>query len=123
VYENSDKFVLDRKSRFSHFEVCCSYTFIKKPERGVIIFETVELDQSSFFSGFSSLLFLATPKYESESVTFDKPTKLTHILVFNAGVFTVFETGKAYLSYGIVHIFRKKISLIFKFVTIATDFL
>jgi hypothetical protein len=33
MYENSDKFVLNRKSRFSHFEVCCSYTFIKKPER------------------------------------------------------------------------------------------
>jgi hypothetical protein len=33
MYENSDKFVLNRKSRFSHFEICCSYTFIKKPER------------------------------------------------------------------------------------------
>jgi hypothetical protein len=33
MYENSDKFVLNRKSRFSHFEVCCSYTFIRKPER------------------------------------------------------------------------------------------
>jgi hypothetical protein len=30
MYENSDKFVLNRKSRFSHFEVGCSYTFIKK---------------------------------------------------------------------------------------------
>ncbi len=27
MYENSDKFVLNRKSRFSHIEVCCSYTF------------------------------------------------------------------------------------------------
>ncbi len=33
MYENSDKSVLNRKSRFSHFEVCCSYTFIRKPER------------------------------------------------------------------------------------------
>jgi hypothetical protein len=38
MYENSDKFVLNRKSRFSHFEVCCSYTFIKKPERNCKFF-------------------------------------------------------------------------------------
>jgi hypothetical protein len=50
MYENSDKFVLNRKSRFSHFEVCCSYTFIKKPERTVVKYDGEKLRLTESFS-------------------------------------------------------------------------
>ncbi len=84
------------KPNYKDFEIPITQILTQNSDKisskqAVIFFETMELNQSSFFSGFSSLLFPATPKYESESESFliSQQNWLT-FLVINAGVFTVF---------------------------------